>query len=283
MALLILVLLLIFGSGTLLFIALYPAFVGLVEKWHRRRIEKITPKLDQVWISLPHNKLIIVNIFLPLLLGITGMVLAKSPVGGAIGLAIGMLIPYVILKQIERRRKNKFASQLVDAAMIISSSLKAGLSLLQSLEALVEEMPAPTSQEFGLVLREHKMGVTLEASLEALNKRINIEELELLVDAILIARETGGDLPRVLSRLVTTIRDRRKLKESIKTLTLQGRMQGLIMSALPILFAWWVLGVNKHHFDIMLQTDQGRFLLILAVVLQVVGMFFIRKFSTLKI
>ena len=80
-----------------------------------------------------------------------------------------------------------------------------------------------------------------------------------------------------------TIRDNRKLKESIKTLTLQGRLQGAIMSLLPILFVIWVLSVNKHHFDIMLTSDTGRMLLVLAVILQVVGMFLIRKFSTIKI
>ena len=88
---------------------------------------------------------------------------------------------------------------------------------------------------------------------------------------------------KVLSRLTTTIRDNRKLKDSIKTLTLQGRLQGIIMSALPFMFVWWVINFNKKHFDIMFQNDTGRMLLIAAVVLQIIGMFLIRKFSIIKI
>ena len=154
---------------------------------------------------------------------------------------------------------------------------------MQGFEVLVEEMPTPMSQEIGLVVRENKMGVPLEESLVRLNKRMDLEELGLVVNALLISRETGGELTKVFSRLSTTIRDNRKLKDSIKTLTLQGRMQGVIMSALPILFVLWVISVDKKHFDIMLQNEIGRGLLILAVILQVIGMFLIRKFSTIKI
>ncbi|MFZ2357386.1 MAG: type II secretion system F family protein, partial [Candidatus Omnitrophota bacterium] len=133
------------------------------------------------------------------------------------------------------------------------------------------------------VIRENKMGISLEESLRRLDKRMRMEELSLVINSILVARETGGDLTKVFSRLSTTIRDNRKLKENIKTLTMQGKLQGLVMSVLPILFVLWVLSVNKHHFDGMMQSDFGRFLLILAVVLQAVGMFLIRKFSEIKI
>jgi tight adherence protein B len=144
-------------------------------------------------------------------------------------------------------------------------------------------MPAPISQELGLVVRENRMGIPLEECLKRLNKRMNLEELGLVVNALLVARETGGELPKVFSRLTVTIRDNRKLRENIKTLTLQGRMQGMIMSFLPIAFVGWVVSVNKNHFDIMLQTNMGRMLLIAAVVLQAVGMILIKIFSTIKI
>ena len=154
---------------------------------------------------------------------------------------------------------------------------------MQALEVVVEEVPAPMSQEIGLVIRENRMGVSLEESLRRLDKRMDMEELRLVISSILVARETGGDLTKVLSRLSTTIRDNRKLKENIKTLTLQGRMQGLIMSGLPFVFVWWVVAFNKQHFDIMFQTQTGRQLIFVAVILQIVGMAFIKKFSTIKV
>jgi len=162
----------------------------------------------------------------------------------------------MVIKIMEKKRVEKFAGQLVDGLMVISSALKGGLSLLQALEVLVEEMPPPISQEFGLILRENKIGLTLEESLRRLNGRLKLEELGLMINSVLVARETGGDLTKVFSRLATTIRDNRKLKENIRTLTLQGRLQGIIMSLLPFVFAWWVMTTNKEHFDIMLLYNQ---------------------------
>jgi len=279
----ILIFLLFFISGILLYRELYPLLMKRLERWQKKRIDKIAPQLERVWLNIPIEKLVIINITLPFLLGGIGWFFLKSPVGLIGGFVFGLVMPFVVLRFLETRRRNKFASQLVDGIMLLSSSLRAGLSLLQSFEVLVEEMPPPISQEFGLVLRENKIGVPFEDSLISLNKRMNIEELELLVDSILVARETGGDLTKVFSRLTTTIRDRHKLKEKVKTLTIQGRLQGMIMSVLPFLFAWWVNKIDPHHFDVMLKTETGRFLLILAVVFQAVGIFLIRKFSTIKV
>ncbi|MDD5566053.1 MAG: type II secretion system F family protein [Candidatus Omnitrophica bacterium] len=220
---------------------------------------------------------------LPPLFAILGAVVFKSFIFFLLGAGLGLFVPNLMVQLQERNRKAKFNSQILDSIMILSSSLKGGLSLLQSLEVLVEEMPAPMSQEMGLVVRENKMGVTLEESLKHLMERMKMEELGLVVNSILVARETGGDLTKVLSRLSTTIRDNRKLKDSIKTLTMQGRMQGIIMSFLPFLFIWWVLSFNKGHFDIMLKSELGRMLLFIAAVLQVVGMVLIKKFSAINV
>jgi tight adherence protein B len=220
---------------------------------------------------------------LPPLFAILGAVVFKSFIFFVLGAGFGLFVPNLMVQMQERNRRNKFNNQILDSIMILSSSLKGGLSLLQSLEVLVEEMPAPMSQEMGLVVRENKMGVSLEESLKHLMERMKMEELGLVVNSILVARETGGDLTKVLSRLSTTIRDNRKLKDSIKTLTMQGRMQGIIMSFLPFMFIWWVLSFNKGHFDIMLKNELGRMLLFIAAILQVIGMVLIKKFSTINV
>jgi len=123
----------------------------------------------------------------------------------------------------------------------------------------------------------------LEESLNRLNKRVQLEELELMISSILVARETGGDLTKVFSRLANVMRDKRKLKEQITTLTLQGRIQGLVMSILPIAFIGWILTINRHHFDIMLASETGRILLMIAVFLQITGIFLINRFSKINI
>jgi tight adherence protein B len=247
-----------------------------------RKEEKLGVQLDNLFYEKSPRKIINLYFILPPLGAIVGIFMQSIfiSIGGAL---FGLFIPNFLLRIREAQRRYKFNAQILDMIMILSSSLKGGLSLLQALEVVVEEMPAPMSQEIGLLVRENKMGVSLEDCLKHFNKRMNMEDLSLVINSIMVARETGGDLTKVLSRLSTTIRDNRKLKDSIKTLTLQGRMQGMIMSALPFLFIWWVITFNRQHFDVMIQTEQGRTLLFVAAGLQVVGMVLIKKFSEIKV
>ncbi|MFA5063404.1 MAG: type II secretion system F family protein [Candidatus Omnitrophota bacterium] len=275
--------LLIMGSVVLIAISIFPLFLKQLRAWQAEKEVKVAKQMDQMFGDKSPKAIAQLYFILPVVFAMAGYFFSQSLIPAIIGGAIGLAIPNFILKIRLARRKQKFNDQLLDTIGMLSSCLKGGLSLLQGFEVLVEEMPAPMSQELGLLLKENKMGIPFEESLVRLNKRMNIEELGLVVNALLVARETGGELTKVFSRLTTTIRDNRKLKENIKTLTLQGRMQGAIMSFLPILFVLWVLSVNKHHFDIMLTSDIGRMLLVAAVFLQIIGMFLIRKFSIINI
>ena len=275
--------LLIAGSVILIAYSVFPKIANRMKNWQQHKESQVAKEMDNMFYDKTPKNIAQFYFILPVILGILGYFLLRSYIFAVIGVVIGLATPNFILKMRIASRKRMFAIQLLDAINLLTSSLKGGLSLLQALEVVMEEMPAPISQEFGLVVRENKMGVVFEDSLANLKKRMDIEELNLVVSSILVARETGGDLTKVFSRLVTTIRDNRKLKDNIKTLTLQGRMQAVIMSVMPFLFIAWVLTVNKNHFDIMLQDETGRFLLVLAVILQVVGMFLIRKFSIIKL
>ena len=278
-----LIAILLTAAIVLLTVGMLPFLSSKLGGWQVRREQAIVKELDKNFYDLGRERIMRLQFILPLVLGILAFVFFQSFLMAVFGAVFGLFIPGLLLKIRAGQRRNKFNNQILDAIMVLSSSLKGGLSLLQALEVLTEEMPAPMSQEMGLVVRENKMGVSLEDCLVHLNKRMDMEELHLVVNSILVARETGGDLTKVLARLSITIRDNRKLKDSIKTLTLQGRLQGIIMSALPFLFVWWVLMFNRKHFDIMLNSQQGRVLLIVAVVLQLVGMILIKKFSTIKV
>lgn len=277
------ILILAFASVYLIAYQIIPLLTDRLHRAQAKKVSQAEKQLEEMFVLVKPEKLFLYYTLSPLVLAGSIFFLFNQPVLALIAGGIGFILPALIIKLMEQKRKQKFLSQLVDGLMIISSSLKGGLSLLQAIEVLVEEMPAPISQEFGLILRENKIGLTLEESLRRLNERLNLEELSLMISSVLVARETGGDLTKVFSRLSTTIRDNRKLKENIRTLTLQGRLQGMIMSILPFMFVWWVLTFNRHHFDIMLNTEQGKTLLLIAVVLQVVGLFLIRKFSIIRI
>lgn len=265
-------------------IVIIPLLEQRRQVWQAKEEQIIAKQLDDMfYYDRSPKEIMRLYYILPPVLGVLAWVFSQAMIFVLAGAMLGVFIPSFILKTRDAQRRRKFSVQLLDAIMILSSSLKGGLSLLQALEVLVEEMPVPMSQEIGLLIRENKMGITLEDSLKNLKKRMNMEELGLVVNSILVARETGGDLIKVFSRLATTIRDNRKLKDSIKTLTLQGRLQAVIMSALPFLFIWWVLTFNRDHFDFMLKSEVGRMLLIIAAILQVVGMLLIHKFSTIDV
>lgn len=274
---------LILASILLILFGLVPLVMSRVMYWQAQKEKKLEAQLDKLFYEKNPKELMRLYFILPPVFGVVALIFSRSLILAVVGMVMGLFVPNIIIRLRNTQRMMKFNAQILDSIMILSSSLKGGLSLLQSFEVLIEEMPAPMSQEIGLVVRENKMGIPLEESLRKLAKRINQDELSLVINSILVARETGGDLTKVFSRLSTTIRDNRKLKDSISTLTMQGKMQGVIMSGLPFMFVWWVLTFNKEHFNIMLQNDLGRTLLGIAIVLQFIGIFLIKKFSVIRI
>lgn len=198
------------------------------------------------------------------------------------GLVAGLLFPSLYIQALARRTRDKFNDQLVDALMIMSSSFRGGLSLVQALEAVIDEMPDPINKEFGIVLGENKMGVSLEEALNHLYSRMSLSAVQQMITAILLARETGGNLPVIFTRIVTNIRETKKIQQNLTTLTIQGKIQGIVMSLLPIGFAFVVYSTNKQIFDHMLRSDVGRAMLMYAVISEAIGAFLIWKISTFK-
>jgi tight adherence protein B len=281
---LILTLLIIVAAITLLTMALAPLFISRAKMIHEQKQKEASKEVDKMFYEMSHKQVLRLYYIAPVICGAIAFAASKSflfaLLGGVMGLAF---IPRMILRMREKRRKKQFDRQVLDVVMLLSSCLKGGLSFQQSIEVIVEEMPPPAQQEYGLVLKENKMGKTMDQALENLLNRMYSSDLELVVNSILVAKETGGDLTKVLARLSTTIRDNRKVKENIETLTLQGRLQGVIMSFLPLVFVYWVWQQNPHHFDIMFRSEMGRMLLVAAIILQLLGMILIRKFSSINL
>ena len=279
----ILALILILASIALIVWQFYPAGARLVADFHAKRIKRDANVLNRMFLEVSKKKLALIYVLSPVVAGILGFVLTQSPMLAAAAVAFGLVLPTLALKIMEKTRNAKFCRQLVDGLMVLSSSLKGGLSLLQAIEVLVEEMPAPINQEFALVLRENKIGVPLGESLEKLNKRIKSEELNLIITAIDIARETGGNLTEPFQKLMLTIRERDKLIGKVNTLTMQAKLQGVIMSFMPIVFGIAVYYLNPAFFKIMLQSQIGRSLLVAAGALELVGAYLLWKLSQVDV
>ncbi|MDP8260895.1 MAG: type II secretion system F family protein [Candidatus Kappaea frigidicola] len=258
----------------------------LLKKWNetqKDKAEKTSSQFEEMFIFLKKEVIVTLYIITPLILGILGFILTRKALVSLIGMAAGVSFPFLLIKFMDKKRRSKFSAQLGDGLMIMSSCLKGGLTLIQSFEVLAEEMEPPIGQEVSLLIREIKVGVSLEEALTRLEKRMPSEEMTLITSAILVARETGGDLTKVFARLIETIRDRTKLKEMVQTLTLQARLQAVIISLLGPVFAVVVLKINPDHFQVMWQNEIGKILLMAAGFLQVIGIILIVIFGKIRI
>ena len=212
-----------------------------------------------------------------------GFVLLNSPIGFLVGAAVGFALPTIMESMKAAQYVKQFAKQLPDAISLLSSCLKAGLSLNQAFEVLVAETTGAIHEEFMKVTKELRIGMTLDDAFFEMSKRVPLEELKLVFTAVLVARETGGELPKVLGKLVDTLRDRRRLEENIATYTIQGQIQAVIMGLIPVGFIVMVLQQDPHHFDIMTNSETGRLLLWIAGALQIVAVVVVYKVSKIKI
>jgi tight adherence protein B len=264
----------------------YYGVTYLLKKWdeaQQRKAEKTASQFEEMFVFIRRKVLIRMFIILPLSLTFLGYFTTKKWWVALICATVGIIFPIWFVNFLDKRRRKKFILQLVDGLMIMNSCLKGGLTLVQSFEVLSEEMSPPMSQEISLLNREVKVGVTLEEALLRLNQRMPSEEMTLVSSAIIVARETGGDLTKVFSRLVETIRDRIKLRELVSTLTLQARLQAIIISLLGPAFFFIVKKIRPDHFDIMWKDEVGRLMLGVALFLQILGFVLIFLFGRVEI
>jgi len=270
-------------------VALYPAaarwwnrLAGRIEQHQQVRAEKAAKALDELFVDVQPKWLKIAYGLGPLGAGCAAFLVTRNLWLALLGMGVGRIVPDLWVREIRARRKRKFQAQLVDALFILSSSLRAGLSMTQAFEQLEAEMSPPASQEFGLMMKAHRLGLTLEEALQRLNARTPCDELNLITTAVLVARETGGDITHIINQLIAAIRDRKKLRDKVTTLTLQGRLQAYIMSALPLVFAMFIRSFNPRYFDLVFEDPTGRLLLVTAAVLWVTGMVFLLRLSRVE-
>ncbi len=281
----ILVMAMIFLAVGLLTYTVVPLVTGKAVALQQKRTQRFASKMERILMKSDIQKLSRIYFFAPLVLGAGGYFLFPLEwrfLGVVLGVVVGFLFPSLYIQFLVKKRKKKFDNQLIDSLLIMSSSFRGGLSLIQAMEAIVEEMSDPIDQEFGTVLSENKMGVSLEEALNHLYERMPSPALQQTITAILLARETGGNLPAIFMRIVNTIREHKKIEQNLATLTLQGKIQGVVMSLLPVAFAFVVYTTNPHFLKNMIHTEMGQRMLTYAFISECIGAFLIWKISTFK-
>ena len=192
-------------------------------------------------------------------------------------------IPFIHVFWKRHRRLREFLSLLPDALDLMSRALQAGHAFAESLHMVSTEMPEPIATEFRKTYEEQNLGLSLKLALENLSERIPLLDLRICITAILIQRETGGNLAEVLEKVAYTIRERFRILEDLKTLTTSSRMSAWILCGLPIFIALAVTVMNPDYMAVLWNDPRGHRLMAVAVVLQITGMLVIRKILRIKI
>ncbi len=195
---------------------------------------------------------------------------------------LGLAIPPLYVRHSRRKRLMAFEKQLSDAIVSMSNCLKSGLTFQQGMQNVAEQMSEPISREFARVLREMQLGSTSERALTNLTRRVPSADVKLMVTAILISQQVGGNLSAVLDNIAQTVQDRLKVKEDIHTITSTGRMSGTVIGFLPIGIGIMLMLIDPNYMQMFFETPEGRAMLLAAAALEFLGYLLIRKIVSVK-
>jgi tight adherence protein B len=246
--------------------------------YRRRFIVQTEERVESLYLGISPQRLWVYSLLSAcggaLLLGlISNFVLLLVAVGGV----AGFMVPRFYLSNMESQRRKKFDAQLLDAIPMLAGAMKAGMSLMQAMEQVTREMGPPIRQEFAHALQENRVGKPVIQSLLDMKKRIKSEDLDITVNAISIAHETGGVLSDLLMKMGETIRTRNRVRAKIVTLSSQGRLQGIVMIFIPWLLAAVISMVDPGMMRPMFTTTTGQIMLVIVGVLEVLGWLVIRR------
>ena len=192
-------------------------------------------------------------------------------------------LPSLLIAHLGAQRRKQFARQLPDAMMLIGGAVRAGASMTLALRQMASELPAPGGQEFDLLLRELRLGVTLDDALFSVEKRMGCDDLRLFGAAVRIANESGGNLAETLERLADTMRKKMALEDKVMALTSQGRMQGWVMVVLPLGVGAALFAIQPDAMAPLIHSWQGWVTCGVVAILEVVGLLFIRRIMAIDI
>ncbi len=246
-----------------------------------------TPKfqtvLDQCNVARSAPKLL-VNMFAAAVCATAVLfVLGIHPIA-ALGVGAGVfIVPILYFFKRRKKRMNRLIEQLPDVFEMLSQALRAGHSLASGMQLISKQLPDPAGTEFGRVFHEQNLGLKIEDALRNLAERVSLLDVRFFVTAVLIQRQTGGDLAEVLDKIGSVIRDRIQLFGMVKALTAEGRLSGYVLLALPPLVFFVMLFVNRDYANMLIDTPAGRMMTTVAIVMQLMGWAMIKKIVNIKV
>ncbi|HSK63266.1 MAG TPA: type II secretion system F family protein [Pyrinomonadaceae bacterium] len=239
--------------------------------------------LDQADLHITPSRLLMFSFMAGMLGALAASVLTVFiPIMILAGLVCAVL-PFVHVWWRRKRRFDSFLEQLPDALDLVSRALSAGHAFSEALQMVSLEMPEPIATEFRKAYEEQNLGLSVKLALENLTTRMPLLDLKICVTAILIQRETGGNLAEILEKVAYTIRERFRILGDLKTLTTSSRLSAWLLCGLPIFVALAVTVMNPNYMSVLWIDPRGHYLIAVALIMQITGMLIVRKILQIKI
>ncbi len=247
----------------------------------KRFTERLSLELASAGLPIRPSEFIVIAAAVLILFQLIAMAALPGPVGhAALGIA-GLCAPMVVVRSLQRKRRAAFDAQIVDTLVTMAASFRSGFSLLRAMQMVAQEMPEPISKEFDRIVSEVGVGRTLEDALRASVERIGSYDFDLVVTAVLIHMQVGGNLAEILETIADTVRERTKIMGEMRALTAEGRISGIILVALPIFLGLVLYGMQPDYMKIMLTDPIGPQIIGAAAALQFVGVLIMRRMLAL--
>ena len=273
-------------AGAAIFLGgLYAASAGseFLARYRASFMEQARNNLTDMFLFIEPAKLFAMNAVFLVVTTLLVWLITGNLIAAAIALVACALLPNKLYNWLKARRIDQIQSQLPDALMMMSGSMKAGLGFGPALESVVRDGYPPRAQERALVLREQHLGVKQEEALENLAKRVPIMDMQLFVSAVSISREVGGNLAESLKTVAETLRRRLIMEGKVKSLTAQGKLQGIVMAMLPVGLVAYLAWMYPDTMAPMFDTWIGYGIIAICVVLEYLGYKVCKKIMTIDI
>jgi tight adherence protein B len=276
------IILCVFASVVLFTIIILGILGKGLDQYEQRYLARGSADLTQMFIFLNPRQILVLTLAVAAVLALLGLVIFNWFVGLGLGIA-GFLVPFYGIKKLRERRIRKFEAQLVDSMVQMSAAFRAGLTLVQAMDNISEEMPNPLSQEFALFIKEVKLGVHQDEALQNMADRVGSEDLQLVVTSTNVAKQLGGNMAEMYDIIAGTIRERFRLEGRVRALTSQGRLQGWVVASMPLILGLVLNMMRPDLMQPMLESTFGYTLIGLVIVMELIGIWMIRRIVAIDV
>ncbi len=239
--------------------------------------------LQQAGLTWTLQTLFLLSIGAAVGIGSVTLIMSQSVPVAIVATVIGALLPTMYVRRRRTKRLNAFEELLPEAIDLVGRALRAGHPLTAGFKMAADDGPEPVAGEFRRVFEEQRFGLPVQDSLLGMADRVNIVDVRILVTAILIQREVGGNLAEILDNLAAVVRARFTIRRQIRVYTAQGRMTGYLLSALPIIIFSMLYMINAEYMSILFTDPIGKILIVIAISMQLIGFMWIRKIIKIEI